>query len=144
VNIKQRLEKLEAKLGRVAPTNMPERTLTDEEEADQMGAFLWFAVDSGKGAPNSILRAWHEAAESARQQGHTEYHVGLRPQAMAYWLHVKPEMLRHRRTHGVWVWDEPPLDMTVEEFAQLPVAEKVAVLRQPGRGHWSKETNRLA
>ena len=146
MNIKQRLKKLEAKLGRRAPTEPPAPELTDEEEADQMAAHLWMATDWGKDSVDPINRAWYEAAQAARQQGHTEYHIGLRPEALAFWLKSRPQIQQRRRTVRVWVWDEPPVrrdTMTMEEFKRLPTEEKYNVLREDRRGHYSQETRRV-
>ena len=141
MNIKQRLKHLEAKLARVTPTAAPARAWTDEEGADQMGAFLWLADNRGKDSSDPILLAWYAAAQAARQQGHTQYHSGLRAEAMAYWLAIKPTVLEHRRTHGNWVWDVLPRYhlMTSEEFRSMPAEEIVAAL-QSGSGHWSTES----
>jgi hypothetical protein len=147
MNIKQRLQRLEAKLCRQERTDVPVIERTDEEEADDFGTTLWLAKDVGKhcwsdSPVGAALRAWHQAAQLARHEGHTDYHTALRPAAMACWLAIKPKIREHQRSHGQWIWDDPPrrLDtMTMEEFEQLPTEQKVAALREQRRGHWSKK-----
>jgi hypothetical protein len=146
----QRLKKLEINSGRLkqSEVNVPEIERTDEEWADWIGDYLWWPKGANMDKyprsappPAGPLRAWHEAVERARQEGHRDYHVGLRPDAMEVWLAWKPEMLNHRRTHGEWIWDIPPRinTMTMEEFEGLSPREKVNLLMEPGKGHWSKD-----
>jgi hypothetical protein len=159
----QRLEKLEKTIGRLQQPDRdaPEKERSDEEEADRMGAFLWgppgdYMDKYPPRSPTSVppagpLRAWHEAAELARQEGHREYHTGLRPYAMAVWLDRKPGILKERRdhrdwvrVHGEWVCDVEPryLNLTMAEFEKLSTEEKIAALLDHGSGHWSKDGKR--
>jgi hypothetical protein len=150
----QRLKKLENALGRLPPPLSKElqKERTDEEEADILGAgFLWPQDEqqadyykSDDSPLGTAMCAWHAAAAAARRQGHTEYHLGLRPFAMAVWLLSKAETLQHRATHGYWIWDEPPTradTMPRDEYEQLDLGEKIRLefeaLRR--RGHWSKD-----
>jgi hypothetical protein len=60
---------------------------------------------------------------------------------MEVWLDWKPDILRHRRTHGVWVPTGEPVrfeTLTPEELDQLPIEERIAVLREHRPGYWSK------
>jgi len=162
MGLAQRLKKLESTIGpwKQPVAEAPEVERTDEEWADSIGDFLWWPkgadMDYPPRSPDSFprdgpLRAWYEAAELARQEGHRDYHIGLRPYAMAVWLDWKPEYLqacrKHRdwvRVHGEWIWDTPPRfnGMTLDEFKQLPPEEMAAVLRDQGSGHWSKDAKR--
>ena len=38
--------------------------------------------------------------QEARAAGHDDYHVGMRAQAMAVWIAMKPDMLEFQRTRG--------------------------------------------
>jgi hypothetical protein len=149
----KRLKNLEQALGRVkaltAPPDHPEQERSDEEEADLLGDFLWNlpAYDrphyDQASVPETVLGNWHLAATEARRQGHTAYHVGLRPWALPVWLRWKKDLLEMRRTHGEWIWDDPPtrLDaLSPEDFKLLDVDEKITLLRQANKrqGHWSK------
>ena len=147
----QRLQKLERIPGwaRQPRLEMPAKERTAEEEADAMGAFLWIqdnrqVVHYRTNSPfDSAMRAWHAAAALAREQGCAEYQVGLRPMAMTVWLLFRPRLVEHRRTHGEWLWDDPPSDaevISLEGFRALDVSEKVRLLRDSNhrRGHWSK------
>jgi hypothetical protein len=87
------------------------------------------------------MRARGEASEAARAPGHREYHTGLRGSAVAVWLELKSEMHKHSQIHGVWIPTGEPAraDMlTTEEFDQLPLGERIAVLREHRPGYWSK------
>ena len=160
MRLAQRLNRLERTLGRLNETVVEVREVerTDEQWADWMGDFLWWPkgadmdrwprTSSFAAMHDGPLRAWHEAAEMARQEGYRDYHVGLRPAAMAVWLDWKPRYLNQcrdqraiARVHGEWVWDVPPRfnDLTMDEFKQLPATEQVAVLTDRGLGHWSKD-----
>jgi hypothetical protein len=153
MGLEQRIKKLESSLNRrqqlVADETEIERT--DEEWADWMGDFLWwpkgadmdrrpgyFASDYGHSA--GPLGAWQDAARLAWQQGHTDYHVGLRPYALAVWLKWKPSMLEHWRTHGRWIWDVLSRfdGLTKAAYAQLTLEENRQLLWKPSEGHWSK------
>ena len=126
--------------------------LTDDEEADRTGGFLWLTTDwdghnrllarNPRTADNATaFRAWDLAAKEARAAGHTAYYAGLRTQAMAIWLAMKPGLLEHVRTYGVWVPIGDPVradKLTLEEFERLPLAERVAVLREHRPGYSSK------
>jgi hypothetical protein len=158
MRLAQRIKKLEGTLGRWKEPSVkaPEIERTDEEWADWIGDFLWwpkgadmdhwpgyFASAGQASAEHSDnpLAAWRQAARLAWQQGHRDYHVGLRPYALAVWLRWKPDILEHRRTHGEWLWDVPPRlhTMTREEFARQTLQEKsTLLLRESGEGHWSK------
>src|ERR1700692_2601229 len=98
--LEQRLKKLETKLAQACgdqeeASGVPELTRTDTEWADSVGGFLWWPkgahrdqwprFPSSAGQGDGALRAWHQAAEQAYQQGHRDYHVGLRPFAMEVW-----------------------------------------------------------
>jgi hypothetical protein len=72
--------------------------------------------------------------------GHTT--LAFAPLALAVWLELKPEVLKHRQTHGVWIPTGKPVGadtLTTEEFEQLPLDERVAVLREHRPGYWSKQ-----
>jgi hypothetical protein len=87
-------------------------------------------------------RAWDEAAEIAWDAGHREYHVSLRPYAMAAWLELKPGVLQHRETHGVWIPNGTFVradTLPPEAFDQLPLGEQIAILREHRPGYWSKQ-----
>jgi hypothetical protein len=124
--------------------------LSDEEEADRTGEFLWAGFDLDKRypprwgllqSPSAAQRAWHEVAEAAWAADIREYHVGLRPFALAVWLELKPFVLQHRQTHGTWISTGKRASadtLTPEEFDRLPLAERVAVLREHRPGYWSK------
>jgi hypothetical protein len=146
-----RLERTARGLGPIAES--PERPLTDDEEADLTGEHLWLTPDwelhsrmlarnprTADKAP--AYAAWHLAAKAARAAGHTTYHVDLRPEAMAVWLTMKPDVLEHQRTHGRWICTAPPGEAapTLEEFRLLPVEERVRILRsrEMWPGYWSK------
>jgi hypothetical protein len=132
-----------------------ESLLSDDEEADRMGASLWQKdmIDREYGMlrrnyPSSdygeAKRAWDDAMDAALAAGCTEYHAGLRPLAMPIWLLSKPDILEHQRTHGTWVWDEPPRGaslLTLEEFRALPPENQVRQLRDTlsRKGHWTKD-----
>jgi hypothetical protein len=152
MRIRNRLARLERIFLDEAPVaeEYSETPRSDEEEADRTGEFLWvgFAIDKrypsrwGRSPSNTAAqRAWDEAAEAAWVAGHREYHVGLRPFAMAVWLELKPEVLKHRQTHAVWIPTGDPVraeTLTMEEFERLPLEERVAVLREHRPGYWSK------
>jgi hypothetical protein len=128
--------------------------LTDEEEADRTGEFLWLtadwdghsrllARDPRTADKAAVFRAWDLAAKAARAAGHTGYHAGLRPVAMAIWLTLKPDILERERAHGRWISHEPaPGDEapTPAEFDQLPLEERIPVLRSQTTwpGYWSR------
>jgi hypothetical protein len=89
----------------------PARELPDGEEAGVTGENLWLTPDWERRsrclARNPLMadkavayRNWDLASKASRTAGHSVYHAGLRPQAMAVWLTKKPEILEHRRTHG--------------------------------------------
>jgi hypothetical protein len=146
-----RLARLERATQELAPAPgvHEEPTLTDEEEADRTGQFLWagFEIDKryaqrwGRSpSPSAPMRAWEAAAEAAWAAGHREYHTRLRGSAMAVWLELKPEVLKHRQTHGVWIPTGKPVradTLTTEEFDQLPLEKRIAVLREHRPGSWS-------
>jgi hypothetical protein len=162
MRLTQRLTKLEKTIGRLKqPQNeVPQKEPTEEEEADAVGELLWFNTVRSKNYPPSssscyptthILYAWNEAADLAWQEGHREYHIELRPFAMAIWLEWKPRILKKRRAdrdwirvHGEWVWDDPPLiqNMSLDEFKLLPTDEKIQVLLHFGKGHWANDKKR--
>jgi hypothetical protein len=151
-NLRSRLGRLERVLGDrgVHESIALAEPLSDDEEADRIGEFLWFGFAIVKrhkrprpGSPSRspAQRAWDEAAEEAWAYGHREYHVGLRPFAVAVWLEMKPDVLKHRQTHGVWISTGDPVradTLTPEEFSRLPVEERIAVLREHRPGYWSK------
>jgi hypothetical protein len=87
-------------------------------------------------------RARDLASKAARAAGHTAYRVGLRPQAMAVWLTMKPDILEYERSRGRRITPNPPPGVapTSEEFDELPIAEKIQILRSPNLlpGCWSK------
>jgi hypothetical protein len=129
----KRLEKIAERL-KQPDVDVSEKVLSDDEEADNTGKFLWAGGTGGCHSryPSSNTKTdlhtcdeyceWGKAAEAARAAGHTEYHVGLRPIAMAIWLRWKPGVLEHRRTHGEWIYDEPPTrleTMTSDERGAL-------------------------
>jgi hypothetical protein len=154
MRINHRLVRLERTARRLRPIEeSPERPRTDDEEADLTGEHLWLTPDldlhSRLLARNPLTadkapayRAWHLAAMAARAAGHTGYHVGLRAEAMAVWLTMKPDVLEHQRTHGRWICIAPEGEAapTLEEFRLLPVEERVRILRSRDRwpGYWSK------
>jgi hypothetical protein len=153
VRLRSRLLLLERAVSdRAPPPPADEPVFTDEEEADRTGEFLWIGLAIGKRYPRPggrvrsaggtpALRVWNEAAEAARNAGHRKYHVGLRPFALAVWLGWKPDILAHRRRHGVWVPTGDPVRaemLTPEEFERLPLAERIDVLREHRPGYWSK------
>ena len=154
MGLAQRIKKLESTLGlsKRPVADDAEIELTDEEWADWMGDFLWWPkgadLDRWPGYFASTathcdgpLGAWQEATLSAWREGHTDYHVGLRPYALAVWLQWKPSLLKHGRTHGDWIWDVPPRINSVSsvDFERLPTEEQCDLLREPGKGHWSKD-----
>jgi hypothetical protein len=54
---------------------------------------------------------------------------------------LEPGILSYRRTHGLRVPTGEPVrsaKLTTEEFDQLPVNVRVAVLREHRPGYWSK------
>jgi hypothetical protein len=146
----QRLKKLENILARLPKpeSEVVEKELTDEEEADALGVRSFQDEDKAEyfqsDSPyHTATRNWYAAVAAARREGHTEYHVGLRPFAMAMWLEMKPGILAHRETHGDWIWDEPPTrgeTMPREEFDKLDVREqnRLRLEARQRRGHWSK------
>ena len=165
MRLAQRLKMLEKTMGSLkqTPSEAPEIELTDEERADKVGEFLWLQKAISKeypprypssvppAPPGDPMHAWNEAAELAWQQGHRDYHSGLRSYAMPIWLKWKPDILKaeraHRdwvRVHGEWVWDVAPRlqGITKEEFRQLPLGEQIAALRDQGSGHWAKDVRR--
>ena len=134
---------------------------TDEEEADRVGDhhFAGTAADLDRHADQSpewreqflcphdpLLREWYAAVAEARDQGHAAYHVGMRPLAMRLWLDMKSSILEHRRTHGRWVWLDPPtrletmLEMEPDKYRTLPPQEMVNLYMEMNRrrGYWSK------
>jgi hypothetical protein len=151
MRIRSRLLRLERTVRDRAPDPVvpDEPILTDEEEAERTGKFLWcgFAIDRRFPRPwrpppcNPLLGAWHKAAEAAWSAGHREYQTGMRDVSMAVWLDWKPDIVRHRRTHGVWVPTGEPVRaeiLTPDEFDHLPIEERIAVLREHRGGYWSK------
>jgi hypothetical protein len=153
MRLRSRLLRLERTVRDRAPVPVvpDEPTLSDEEKVDRTDKFLWSGFDIDKRYPrprgpmpppyDPLLRAWHDASEAAWQAGHREYHAGLRPFAMAVWLDWKPGILSHRRTHSVWMPTGEPVrfeTLTPEELDQLPVNERIAVLREHRTGYWSK------
>jgi len=165
MRLTQRLKKLEKTIGRSkqAQIEVPQRERTEEEEADEIGELLWFQTVMSKNYPpmyasstptcfsTGPMHAWNEAAELAWQAGHREYQIGLRPFAMAIWLEWKPRILKQRRAdlesvrvNGEWVCDDPPhiQNMTADEFKLLPTDEKIHVLLNSGKGHWSNDKKR--
>jgi hypothetical protein len=151
-NLRGRLVRLERVFGDsgVSRSIVSAVRLSDEEEADRSGEFLWagFAIDKQYRQPcgrssslSATRRAWDEAAEAAWAGGHRDYHVGLRPFAMAVCLESKPYLLKHRQTHDVWIHTGEPVRadaLTAEEFERLPLDERIAVLREHRPGYWSK------
>jgi hypothetical protein len=155
MTIRSRLIRLERAAGpRAAPATDAFKPQSDEEAADRTGAFLWLTPDwSGliqKLAKNpltadkaAMFRAWDISAKAARAAGHTGYHAGLRPQAMAVWLAMKPDIQDLERTHERWIslkpapGDEAP---TPGEFDNLPLEERIRVLRSQATrpGYWPK------
>jgi hypothetical protein len=124
-----------------------DRERTDEEEADSVGEYLWLcrrAEDASTFSdPHGYYAAWDAAVAEARARGHAEYHAGLRPFAMPIWLDMKPDILRHRRTHGHWVetGPEPRLfAMSAEEWRGLQYSELLRLyleaIQRPG--YWSR------
>jgi hypothetical protein len=143
-SMKARLKKLETQLDRqrriLEASRVPELERSDEEWADWVGDFLWWPKGaemahwprfSNSATPtNEPLRAWYQAAEQAFQQGHRDYHVGLRPFAMAVWLDWKPEMLREARTRHEFPQQEFRFaNMNLDEFAKLTWEEQVSLLQ---------------
>jgi hypothetical protein len=151
-NLRTRLGRLERVPGDpgVHESIVPAGPLSDDEEADRIGEFLWFGIAIDKrhqrlrpGSPSRspAQRAWDEAAEEAWAAGHREYHVSIRPYAMAVWLEWKSDILKHRQSHGVWIPTGESVQadtLTPEEFDMLPVEERIAVLREHRPGYWSK------
>ena len=93
-NLRSRLGRLERVLAYsgVSESIASSELLSDEEEADRTGEFLWvgFAINKRHQRPRGHLpspsaaqRAWDQEAEAAWAGGHREYYVGLRPFAMA-------------------------------------------------------------
>ena len=158
MRIRQRLIRLEriTRNRTVPPTGVSsERPLSEDEEADRTGVFLWLTADWERHAQQlardpltadkaAAYRAWDLAAKAARAAGHTAYHVGLRTEAMAVWNTMKPDILEHERTHGRWISIEPAPGNQApspEEFDALPLAERIHILRSPNLfpGFWSKD-----
>jgi hypothetical protein len=103
--IKRRLARLEQEAaGCTRLVGEPEKTLTDVDAADRLAEHYWEPNkdnwDRSLKRRNPIYAAavvaWNEAANMARQAGHTKYHKGLRPLAMAIWLVLKPGMAGYR------------------------------------------------
>jgi hypothetical protein len=78
------------------------------------------------------FRRWDLTSKAAWTAGQTAYYAGLRAQAMAVWLAMKPDILGRERTLGRWFsagpapGDEAP---TPAEFDGLPLEERIRVLR---------------
>ena len=79
-----------------------DRPLSEDEEADRTGEFLWLtacwerhaqqlARDPQTADKAAAYRAWDLAAKAARAGGRPAYHVGLRTEAMAVWLWFNAE-----------------------------------------------------
>ena len=152
MNMRARLMRLEADAaGRGGAgdgqTQAPERELSDEEEADSVGQYLWWSRGprflSRSPDTSGRFAEWDRAATETRAEGHTEYRIGLRPLAMTIWLEWKPNILKHRRTHGRWIYTDPPTrlaSLPPEQYSQLPPEEMMELLREANqrRGYWSK------
>jgi hypothetical protein len=139
-----RLKKLETKLAQACANQaeVPELTRTDTEWADWVGDLLWWPkgahldhwprFSSSAGQRDGPLRAWHQAAEQAFQQGQRDYHADLRPVSMEVWLSWKHAMLRQLRTCPQSTVNANTLALaaiTIDEFSALPVAEQTRLLR---------------
>jgi hypothetical protein len=146
MSIRSRLTRLE----RALPNHGPQRgdiaePVTDEQQADRTGEFLWLtpdwerhirwlARDPRKSGKAAAFRAWDLSVKAAWAAGHAAYHAGLRAQALAVWLTMKPDILDHERTHGRWLTVVPAPGneaATPEEFDQLPLPERIRLLRSP-------------
>ena len=152
MNFAQRLKKLENNMRRFQQPLFEEAAaeeLSDDEAADAIGDMLWNEeereADFFQEDPPlyTAMRQWHASIAVAKRKGHTKYHVGLRPFAMAYWLVLKPGILEQWRTYGEWIWDDPPTradTMAPEEFKKLDASEQAKLLRERNRrrGHSSK------
>jgi hypothetical protein len=60
---------------------------------------------------------------------------------MPVWLEMKPYVLQYRQRHSVWIPTGKPVrtdTLTTEQFEQLPLDERIAVLREHRPGYWSK------
>jgi hypothetical protein len=140
MKLAQRIQRLEAVVGRLKPAavQVAHSTRSDEEWADWLGTFLGRRGEEL--LPTGPLHAWQEAVARAHQKGHHDFHDGLHAEAMAVWLAWKPHLLEQWRTQRIWTWKEPPrlLTMPPEDFDRLPMDEQIALLREPGQGHWSK------
>jgi hypothetical protein len=95
---------------RVIRAPKPKPLPTDDQEADLMGILLWMtpdgvphnrglATDPQKADEVAAFRAWDLALRAARAEGHDDYHVGMRAQAMAVWIAMKPELLEFQRVY---------------------------------------------
>ena len=147
MTIQGRLLRLERAFRRIdVPIVAHALTLTDDEEADRLGELLWTGFAGRMASPHlgasqtlhsPALRTWREAAETAWSAGHRTYPIALRPFSLAVWLEWKPDIVKHRETHGVWAPIGEPKraeTITIEEFNRLPLSERSAILRdhRPG------------
>jgi hypothetical protein len=119
MRISSRLARLErAARARVVRTAASKAPMTVEQEADLMGVLLWMmpdcerhdrglATDPHMHEKAAAFRAWDVVLEAARAAGHEDYHVGMRPEAMAVWIAMKPELLEFERTHSRWKSIDP-------------------------------------
>jgi hypothetical protein len=146
-----KLERIAAGCVRSVDLGEPEIECRDDQCADEIGMDFWRKEMEGESQYlpidenfNTAMVAWYQATKAARQQGHTEYHVGLRPYAMPIWLEMKPGILEHHQQFGEWIWDDPPTRgdlMTHKEIMALDSKERTRVIDAMNRrrGHYSKD-----
>lgn len=150
MGIRNRLRALERKRvpGPGTPVDEPEPT--EAEDIRSTGQSYWHLFTGRKRATNShpplerhdADRRWQAAAEAAWADGVRKYdELRLGAAARALWLKVKDEVWEHRRTHGRFIYTDPPTElatMSLDEFGRLPLARQVQLLRTHRRGYWSK------
>jgi hypothetical protein len=96
-----------------APVDTDAEPITDNQEADRIGEFLWMtadwdghsrllARDPRTADKAALFRARVLVAKAARAAGHTACHAGLWTQAMAVWRTKNPDILQYERKRVKW------------------------------------------